>query len=165
MAHLIEDTEKNKNILPNMFDVGIYYAITINPSDLCQHRNDPKDRIRKMHNKYVRIFRRWDNMGIKNTMFPELSTPMDSKYPSRMPRYHFHGKIMFQDYGALLKWYDYLWVEIQKNNIVDIDTIEDIDYWDKYCSKNSKVMSSLSKQIQIRYPTFRSKDFTMVELQ
>lgn len=68
---------------------------------------------------------------------------MDISEPRKMnnnsPRIHFHGCILFSKATALLTWLLDVSYRLSKIANIDIDTINDIDKWQRYCQKYDSI--------------------------
>lgn len=63
---------------------------------------------------------------------------------SRTGRIHMHGYVLFKDIAGF-----YLVLpKILKKCTIEIDTIADMDYWQSYCTKSSKVLKQYQTKIK-----------------
>lgn len=153
--------DKIKRPLPtaNMWEINRGYSLTINPNDHQQGLTGPdknlEGRFKRMHTYYNKIFNKMDRTGTTVEMYPEISSPLKA---SSLPRYHFHGTIIFRSTMSLLMWYEYYLPKLRSKAMVDMDTIADPQYWDAYCKKNSDIMKMFSEKMDIRYPTYKTLD-------
>lgn len=123
------------------FKNDIWYSITINPDDDCQYQGKP-DRFFKL--KQLMFLQRvnWF-MGVADMiLYPDLS------YPERLirqsyPRMHYHGIIKFNDVLKFL-----LSTTIHRSCQVEIDTIEDLEYWTAYCKKFMKYTNTKERALE-----------------
>jgi len=74
-------------------------------------------------------------------MYPELSP---------QGRYHLHGKIKFKKNSSIVLFY--LNLADLKDVAMEIDTIKDMDIWEKYCTKQSNLHKYLIKYMSITVP-------------
>lgn len=153
-------TIKQVNTMPNMLELNKLYSINISPNDGEQHFRDP-DSMKKIHTKYRKWMKQMDMHNIYVELYPEYSIPRDA---TAHPRYHFHGVIKLTSVRAMWKFLSYFWSILLINARVEIDTIDDEKLWREYITKNKKLMKAIHKVGSLEYPTFQSKDYTMVEL-
>lgn len=59
-------------------------------------------------------------------------------------RWHFHGCIVFKD---VLKFYVYDLPKLKKNGALEIDEINDPDYWEEYCDKEQHLVGAFLKEL------------------
>lgn len=140
----------------NMLRLETSYSVTINPNDSQQGLVGSmklEGRFVKMHNYYRKLFGKMDRCGITVVMYPEISNP---KNATSYPRYHFHGTVIFRTVNSLLGWYEVFMPLIKRKAMLDIDTIDDPNHWDKYCQKNREIMEPIHNKLEINYPTFET---------
>lgn len=81
-------------------------------------------------------------------VYPEYSFNGKSVNMSKGPRLHYHGIIQITD---LIYLYELGYNELQQQGVFEIDTIDDIDVWMRYCKKSETVIKPLCKQLKIPY--------------
>lgn len=91
----------------------------------------------------------------------ESSLPVESSKAGNGPRIHFHGTIKFTDsLTFLLNRYHVL----MQNFKFEIDTIEDEDKWENYCSKDESLFKPLMEKYQFPYKIENETDIMQVYL-
>lgn len=125
------------------------YSFTLNPDDQHQYYGEA-DRLHKVLKYHTKLFQRhcWEY-----ELYPEISTPMDSK---TKPRIHFHGFIAFRNTQQLLKWYEVIHYDLGKFAYFDLDTVADVDYYYKYSIKNALLMGKFADIYKMDYKGFKS---------
>lgn len=122
--------QKKQNILsPELVVPKTDYAYTICPNDDFQHWNG-EDR--------VKTFKRYAVNFILKSCPAKLDLWMEI---SRTGRLHWHGRINFPSYEHIRLFYiDYIH-KFLKDNMVELDTIEDELKWSTYCSKGKNIIN------------------------
>lgn len=146
---------------PDMIELNVPYTITINPDNNHQYtkpqhlRPDrtylPSDRMyyttRYIHNAHMLKLKRYATW----TLYPEFSTPKpDNK--KGVTRLHFHGIIQFYDYEGIKLFYCTWLNKLKDTCMVEIDTIDNIQTFKNYCTKNTTTMKALFKLDNLPYP-------------
>lgn len=128
-----DENNKKKQIKEQIFyKVKKQYSITINPIDRYQWLHNIK-RVRKFRNHFYEVF-----MAEKYQyeLFIEFSEPRGFHTQGYSgPRLHMHGTISFNDIKELGYFLSQGYSKLLKYASVDIDTIDDIDKWKAYCTK------------------------------
>lgn len=140
-------TPINENIKTeyNMLDKDVTYSITINPNNEKQYFYNI-NRVRNINKHFTNnYFKPMADHGIIFEIYPELSTP-DQNRPYR---YHWHGTIKFN--GGLEKWYIDIHNRMVRECNIDIDTIENMDVWKDYCTKNKSLIHGLVKHSKVKH--------------
>lgn len=121
--------------LENFYYTRTDYAITINPMDKYQFFNKD-DRFQRFRNFMYAQLIGLDGHGVKYTFYIEISEPRGHHTQGYMgPRLHLHGTITFPTKAALGYWLLYGYSMLCKIGDTDVDTIQDKDLWQQYCSK------------------------------
>lgn len=151
------DLPESKSPRSDMLKTNTLYSLTIAPND-AQQKFYAKNfnRLELINNHYRKLFKRFDMDGIESVMVPEITTPMGNK--GRKPRYHFHGYISFKNIKGICKWYSIHWPGLLQNNVIELDTIGDLDVWKAYCFKNKEMMEAITDHLELNYPTWVSHD-------
>ncbi len=134
----IQDDIKHKNITTVIYNKGTY-AVTLNPSDKWQAFGKV-NRIEKVRDCIYSTFIHFPSKGIHYRLYLELSEPMNSFKCPNGPRVHVHGTITFHSKKAVKYFLLLGYYQITRIGILDIDTIEDKDLWDKYCKKQQHII-------------------------
>lgn len=123
----------------NLLEVNTPYSITLNPNDSHQYAGK-QDRMEKFRNNYYGITVKWAQLGINYVLYTELSEPKNSN-GTIGPRLHLHGIIKFKTNEAIKRFLLFEYYELTRCGIVDIDTIDDMDYWQKYIQKQQHIIN------------------------
>lgn len=130
--------DHNTDTTPSIFyKKDTYYSVTINPEDKFQYMGTA-DRFKRFRSLMYELFISLSAQHISYKFRIELSEPRTNKFGSG-PRYHVHGWILFKSNHSIWQFLDntfYRWTRIGH---VDIDSIEDLDKWEKYMSKQSHI--------------------------
>ena len=129
-----------------------WYSVTINPSDKYQYHGK-EDRIKKFRNFMYETFLQLDSYKIQYKFNIELSEPKEIKPGTTGSRLHLHGRIMFTCNYSIMQFLlhvQYAWSRIA---YVDIDTIEDIEIWDTYCTKQQHIFKGIKTELSNAYPS------------
>lgn len=131
-----EKKNNKKTIEKNIFYEKLKtYSITINLDNKHQAQINKnaftkmvkcKDYIRDILDKY--------NHHIYYLLHLDISEPKELNN-NKYPRMHFHGCIMFKSDEAILDWLLMVCPKLSAIAYVDIDTIDDLNIWEKYCKK------------------------------
>ncbi len=117
--------------IDNFYKLHTWYSFTLNPID--KHQFFGKvDRYMKFRN-FV-----YENLFIlaNYEAFIELSEPRGFSIQGYSgPRLHIHGKLKFDTKSELAKFLLLSFYSLTRWTSVDIDTIDDSDWWYKYCTK------------------------------
>lgn len=114
-----------------------WYAITICPDDIHQKTDKScENRYNRFRKYMVKEISQFELNNTDISLVIEISEPHGSQKKGYLgPRLHAHGIIKFNNRAGiqyfLLKGYHML----LHYNIVDIDTIDDMSFWMKYCNK------------------------------
>lgn len=110
---------------PDKVALNIPYTLSINPDDNYQFfKETGRERIKKATNHMVYLLRQYPNI--------KMSLTIDV---SRAGRVHWHGTIIFVHYDNIKDFYLEYIHSILEHHTVEIDTIKDIEVWNKYCNK------------------------------
>ncbi len=118
--------------LENYYKLCKWYSITLNPIDKYQYFNSP--------NRFKRfksfIYEQLLTFPAKYELFIEISEPhgMHTQGYSG-PRLHLHGKIQFNTNKDRYMFLSNGYYKLLRFCSVDIDTIDDLRKWYKYCTK------------------------------
>lgn len=116
---------KNNILEPKLVEINKEYTFTLNPSDKYQYwDNTMDDRIKKSVDHCNKILRTYGSMKVK--------LHMDF---SRTGRIHWHGTIRFPSTESIKIFYLKYFHELQEEHQIEMDTIEDIEKWNEYCTK------------------------------
>lgn len=133
--------QKKKPSLKIFYEINKNYAITIAPNDIHQFTKNDNRALMSMDDEF-RIQRvmgsLWKRLSpfnsyIRYILHVDISEPRNMN--SNLPRIHFHGVIRFDDNRDIRKWLLKILPELNIIGIVDIDTIDDPVFWEKYCKK------------------------------
>jgi len=140
MVQLVHDDQNPPDANPEG-----YIAITLNPPDGSQFWNEVNriDKFKEYHTgKLCKLAIHAKTVRLIGEVSPT-------------GRLHMHGWINFKDYKKKLGFYiDYLHY-LQDNYMYEIDTINNIDIWKKYCCKQmlfeiyDKDLVKISKAVQL----------------
>lgn len=122
---------------------GVIYSITINPNDKHQYYQSPKANYTSYKDRLKTFKRYWSNMftemfSLHETDYYlciECSEPIDKP---TAPRLHFHGWIRFNTIDSINEYLLINLRALQSVANINIDTIEDHDYWYDYCHKQEQ---------------------------
>lgn len=133
-----ETPSREKRLEPKLIPCR-EYAITIAPCNNKQYNSpqniDNKNRYQSFRAYWARYIEKLSLYTINLKMTIEISEPFNLKKDSLGPRLHLHGTIEFGSRLAIQNFLLYEYYNLLKYNHVDIDTIEDPDYWQRYCKK------------------------------
>lgn len=128
------------------------YSLTIAPSDYNQGFNDKTymvkiyrysvdyiDRLKNVTTKLNEILLPY-NRDIQYILHTDISEPRDIN--GNIPRIHFHGVIRFKTNDKILKWLLSILPQLSTFGIVNIDTIDDMNHWEKYCKKYDHITNT-----------------------
>lgn len=131
------------------YKTNTLYSITLNPNDAHQghlkggsHGRlvEVKSQVWTVLNKYPDIY---------YILHLDISEPL--KISKNFPRVHFHGVVMFPTNKAIQIWLlDTLRVLGNWCNI-DIDTIDDVSLWEKYCKKYDTITNITPLQNKLEW--------------
>lgn len=123
------ETNKASIMSPEEIKLNDYYTLTLNPNDRHQYFEDPK-RIDKLTTFVECLILECPNMDINIHM--EIS---------RKGRLHFHGIIKFCKIEHVLYFYLNKINEWLSYFQIEMDTIADLDVWNKYCIKSNHLIN------------------------
>lgn len=121
------------------FEHDYVYSFTFNPKDKYQWYQEPKElvseeiRLEKFKNKLSVAMKFLQDNQIKYFCNIECTVPFQGV--ELRPRLHLHGIIQFKDVKAKRWFLLYGIPYITMIGQMEIDTIDDLDYWSKYCNK------------------------------
>lgn len=115
------------------YEKNEWYSFTLAPSDAYQYAGK-KDRLKKFTDLMYESFLALDSSKIKYRFDIDISEPKNIQ-KSIGPRLHIHGRLLFPCSRSILDWQLMHAYSLSRIGILDIDTIEDISIWDKYCEK------------------------------
>nr|UOF76868.1 rep protein [Cressdnaviricota sp.] len=115
-----------KNILePKEVQVGVEYALTINPDNDHQYFKESTDeRIKKATTYINALLSRYPNMRCR--------LKMDI---SRNGRIHWHGIVVFKHTNHIKDFFFETIHNLQLSNQIELDTIQDMQKWIEYMGK------------------------------
>jgi len=119
-----------------------FLTFTLNPSDKWQYFGS-SDRLEKVRNLlHEEVHLRLSAGAVKNTRIDywyclELSEPRVHDATQSGPRIHLHGIIGFPTMAAYRVWLLRYQYELTRFSRIEIDTIDDINVWIKYCRKQN----------------------------
>lgn len=122
------------------YEAKKWYAITIAPDDNLQWFLRP-ERCRKSFNLFNERLLNYSKLDIEYCLWQELSEPIVGKRIAGT-RIHYHGIIRFRSERGLRAWLTLKFNELTRNCIIDIDTIDDMDIWIKYCTKMQHIVKT-----------------------
>lgn len=111
-------------IQPEEIELDTQYTLTINIADLHGQFDIDHNRLYVYVQKYIR------RKGIEFRLYPEYS---------KKGRLHLHGIITFKTGNAIMDFYASVMEQTYKS-MMEIDTIEDIQTWSEYITKQEKYM-------------------------
>lgn len=125
-----------------------WYTISINPVDMHQHFGDI-NRLRKfrrlMHPLFVgleEVMKFRFNIELSEPRGPLAGNPTNKSNPYFMgPRLHIHGRFKLLNNEGVLEFLLHIMHKWASLGRIEIDTIKDIDVWDKYCEKHMHIMN------------------------
>lgn len=120
----------------NLLEKDVYYSMTLNPNDKYQYPGK-QDRMQLFRNTYYGIFVGWTDTNY--LFYTELSEPKNVN-GTIGPRLHLHGFIKFTTNAAIKRFLLHEHYKLNRIGIVDIDTIDDQEYWKKYCKKQQHII-------------------------
>lgn len=135
---MVENTAKQINT-DLFYESGNTYAVTLNPQDKYQYFGNP-DRLQKLHNKLYELFLNRPK-GMDYKFFFEISEPKLLKCEKGGPRIHIHGWITFNTDKSVYKFLLTFLYKLQHIGILDIDTIDNMDTWQSYCTKQQRYIN------------------------
>lgn len=108
------------------------YAITLNPSDAhqCFETTKTANRIQTFHTNMFGLVG-----GILCNYYYSLRLEVSPR-----GRLHYHGIISFRSKEEILDFFIYSVHLLQKHFMYEIDTIEDRQVWDEYCTKQEHII-------------------------
>lgn len=127
------------------YELGIPYAITFAPGDKYQ-RFRQKDRwyrcYRETREIFIQIAEALEfeddegrtTKGIDYELYQEISEPLNIK-DGKAGRIHYHGIIIINNYPSWRSLLTYWISALTVHGIIDMDTIDDMSVWYKYCTK------------------------------
>lgn len=123
------------------YAVNNWYSVTLNPDDKHQFVGKA-DRVTSFKNFiYENVCLILATNHIRYHFSIEISETKEGNYKKLGPRLHLHGRIMF-DKNLYIKHFlvDILpqWLRFSQ---IEIDTINDLWYWDNYCHKQQHIMA------------------------
>lgn len=127
-------TEKKpiKKSCDNFLNKGHDYAITIAPTDQWQYFGQLK-RIKLFSDKFYEQFFMFQSDDIDYYFNIELSEPRCKSVNG--PRLHLHGVIQFKTNKGIRDFLISQYYSLTRYGMVDIDSIDDIKFWNKYIHK------------------------------
>lgn len=140
---------KPKVITPKAFyKIGEIYELTINPDNCHQyyeHINREHMCIKHMIKTMTPLigYAEWE-------LYPEISEATEMVGTKHGPRWHYHGKIKFLSNKGIVLFLLQHMANIAKQNSIKISEYRP-DYWPQYIKKQSKVMQSYLKSINLVY--------------
>lgn len=119
-------TQFKQSILePKLVKTDVEYTFTVNPNDKFQFWDDHlNDRISKSKSHCNKLLRTYCSIKVK--------LHMDV---SRTGRIHWHGTVKFPSDEAIKTFYIKYIHEMLEEHQIEMDTINDIEYWNDYCTK------------------------------
>lgn len=149
-----------------MYRNGTKYTFTFNFNDDCQHFGS-KDRIKLIYSDYKIMLKQLQKVASFELYF-EFSTPDAYKCLNKMgyhsgPRFHIHGIVIFHD---VIKYYLDIYTQLLNVGLFEIDTIEDMEVWRTYITKDKPTMQKYIKSLNYKhmlYPTIYTHKSLIVE--
>ncbi len=123
-----------------IYNINQWYSFTINAQSQFWKHNGLQ-RVKKLQTHYKEILSNISDYCEFN-LTPEMS---------KVGRWHYHGTIRWTDEYLLFMW---LLVGVNKltnTSVFEIDTINNMDHWNKYCSKDKAIMSPQLKQYELNH--------------
>lgn len=124
--------EKTLKKLQPYYKLNTPYALTVNPNNKRQYNNNA-DRWAKVRNYLYELI-----MGCQcyYDMYMEISEPYGERIDAYQgPRIHMHGVIIFRSKKELAQFLLFDSYRINRESTTNISTIDDVEYWYKYCTK------------------------------
>lgn len=127
------------------YEIDVPYAFTFAPDDRYQ-RFRTKDRwyrcYRDTREMFISIAEALEfedeegntSQGFDYELYQEMSEPKNIK-DGKAGRIHYHGIIIIKNYQAWRSLLSYWMSSLTCNGIIDMDTIDDMNTWYKYCTK------------------------------
>jgi len=142
-----------KKTLEVFYKNGETYSITICPSDMHQFvyfsRSMKKLNLNQRYNNFRNYIIKClkDIKSIEYKLYFELSE-VKNTHSNKYPRLHLHGTITINSVeDFLLKD---LYKLQQRLDLIDIDSIEDKEYWHKYCIKQQDILPSFTPLVSYK---------------
>lgn len=139
---------------------GVKYTINVSPNDMVQGTDDllgddtPNTRLNRVYEMVSKDIISPACLYAQMALYPEFSVPEvyynqpGKNGGKKYSRIHFHGWIKFTQPLAWLENCSHLF----HNYRIEIDTIEDEDYWIKYYTKDKYCMADYCRNRQLSYP-------------
>ncbi len=118
--------------LENFFKVNTWYSVTLNPIDKHQfcHKVDRYDKFHQF------MYEQLSYLKCTYEFFIEISEPRGMHIKGYMgPRLHLHGKVRFKSRVEIAHFLLRDYYRLLRFCSVDIDSIDDLRKWYKYCTK------------------------------
>lgn len=141
-----------------------WYSITICPNDKYQYfgHNNRLDKFINLLNEITLTFK---SFGIVYIFWIELSEPRSKSING--PRLHTHGIIKFCSNKSVRKFLLDFYYLLSRIGILDFDTINNLDKWIKYCTKQQKIIKTepitnfqnYKDQLEIELKKEKDKEF------
>lgn len=123
--------------IPNvLYKCNEVYAISLNPIDKYQFAGKP-DRWKKFTNFIHGQLISW---RYDYYLFTEISEPKTINQGQIGPRLHLHGTIIFESKKQIQTFLLHSLYQLSRWCRIDIDTIDDIDHWTSYMTKQQDIM-------------------------
>lgn len=122
---------------PTLFYKKGTYAITINPTDKYQYYGK-HDRLEKFKTFINEQLVHYPQYGIHYKLWIELSEPKNKTVNG--PRLHLHGIITFHSKKSVKHFLLNEIYKITRYAVYDIDTIENMETWITYCTKQQHII-------------------------
>lgn len=132
-----------KKPITTYYKTHVNYTITICPNDKYQFFGQ--------HNRFKKfrafMYEQLININAQYDMIIELSEPRnDISIKSNGPRLHTHGIIKWKNQKQLINFLMDDMYKILRFSKIEIDTIEDIKMWSKYCCKQRFFKKNLQNE-------------------
>lgn len=125
------------------------HTFTISPADRVQYFGSPC-RLRQVTDRLrILLQNTIQNDGYEYELYPEITQPsiFQDEYSGRV---HFHGYIKLSDQQKAMFYLNHS-KPLSKDNRIEIDSIEDIDKWNKYVTKQRDTMYPICDQYHTPY--------------
>lgn len=146
---------------PFSYEINVPYAITIAPDDRLQ-KFRTVSRWAKLHQHYRQVMYELDEeyrhedtgkAGIIYELYQETSMPKQFK-EGKAGRIHFHGIIIIKNYHTLRSFLTVGISRLSDHAYIDIDTIDDVQTWQTYCTKQQKLQN---------FPPIRNYNYSIMQ--
>lgn len=116
----------------NYYVPGRWYSFTICPRDQLETNcNRWKAMCVRLYECVISAFSNYASFRYNI----EISEPHDTLKETTIPRIHAHGRFLLYDQHSVLQFLLFGLYNLTQLGVTEVDTIEDLDKWDTYCTK------------------------------